>query len=125
MGVTNSFMALARKESKKSDHAFPMGAVIVGKRPLGRGHNMTKTHPKYANPEIHVSTSIHAEIACLIDCSLSNGDTIYVYREDKVGWPAMARPCINCQNELRKRGIKHMIYSIAHPPYYCVEDICP
>lgn len=116
-------MRHAMRESRRSEHDVPMGAVLVNKRPIARGHNMTKTHPKYANPEKHVSISIHAEIACLIDASAIRGDTIYVYREDKQGWPAMARPCANCQEALRDAGVSKMIYSIPHPPYYCEEEL--
>lgn len=111
-------------ESRKSENIFPMGAVLTNKRrAIGTGHNMNKTHPKYANPNKHVSISIHAEIACLIDASDVRGDTVYVYREDKMGWPAMARPCVNCQNALRDYGVKKMIYSVPHEPYFCEETL--
>ena len=123
--MNTKFMELAKRESRKSTHEFPMGAVLVGKRPLARGFNTEKTHPKYANPVEHLGTSIHAEMACLIDASdtFFVHDTMYVYREDKQGNPALSRPCPNCQKELKARGITTVIYSIPHEPFYCKEEL--
>jgi deoxycytidylate deaminase len=117
------FFRLAIEQSKKSTHKVKVGAVLANKRPVARGYNKIKSHPIWANPSKHVKISIHAEIDCLMDSSASEGDTMYVYREDSLGWPALARPCVDCMKVLKERGIRKVIYSIAHPPYYKEEFI--
>jgi deoxycytidylate deaminase len=117
------FFRLARKESNKSTHGVRVGAVIANSRPIARGFNKIKSHTKYANPNIHKKISIHAEVDCLIDASARRGDTIYVYREDKYGWPAMARPCEDCLVRLKEYGIRKILYSIPHPPYFKEEEV--
>jgi tRNA(Arg) A34 adenosine deaminase TadA len=117
------FFRLARLESEKSTHDIRVGAVLANARPTARGYNKIKSHPIWANPDKHVKISIHAEVACIIDSSTQIGDTIYVYRVDKAGWPAMARPCIDCLRTLKEYGVRKMYYSIPHPPYYTFEEV--
>lgn len=114
---------LARAISKESTYKIQMGAVLVRKgKPIAVGKNKICTHPKYANPSKHVKLSIHAEIACLINSNTElKGDTIYVYRENRAGIPALSRPCPECQEALIKYGVKRILYSIPHPPYYAEE----
>lgn len=125
MEILNSigFFRIAMEEAAKSTHDFKVGAVISKSRPVARGHNKIKTHPHYANPIRHKKISIHAEIDCLIDHSAKLGNTIYVYREDKSGWPALARPCADCVKTLKEQGIRKMLYSTSHPPYYAEEEL--
>lgn len=122
--LDTGFFRLAKDASENSNFRVKVGAVLASKRPIATGFNSIKTHPKFANPEIHKKISIHAEIACLIKTKFQdiNGTEIYVYRESN-GEPAMARPCKACLKELKSRGVKRIYYSIEHEPYWESEDI--
>lgn len=104
------FLSLAKEASKKSDHhTYKVGCVIVkGKRVVGRGFNMLKTHPK--SP--HTFKSIHAEFMAAMSAELDiKGATAYVFREQKNGDWAMAKPCKDCWKFLIECGIKNVVYS--------------
>lgn len=107
-----NYFALAKSASLLSTHSkYKMGAVIVNKKPVSVGCNLTKSHPTYANGE--ESFSIHAEIKAIISCPRSKlqGAEIWVYREDKEGNPAMAKPCLICQKYIIEAGIKKVYYT--------------
>lgn len=105
----------AQRASKKSDHPkYQLGAAImVGKSVLGTGSNtIMKHHPISAS--INPQKTIHAEIAALIGCRYRKDladAVVIVYREDKAGQPATARPCSVCREVLRQFGIKRMMYT--------------
>jgi len=118
------YFRLARKESLKSTHDFKVGAVLVSRKPISVGHNVTKTHPKFSNPNLGVKTSIHAEINCLLHSEAGvAGATMYIYRETKDGEPALSRPCPECLEHLRDFGIKCVYYSVPHAPFWCSEKL--
>ena len=103
-----SLFRLARNVSKLSSYKVKMGAVLVNRRPIAVGNNSMKSHPRwnYLNKQ-----TIHAE-ANTIACALSTsgersikGSTMFIYREKKNGYPAMARPCVNCLKLLKKYDI--------------------
>lgn len=106
----DSFMALAKQCSKNSDHhSHRMGCVIVkGSRVLGIGWNMLRTHPK--SP--HEFKSIHAEFMASLNAGRDiKGATAYVFRQQKNGTWAMAKPCDDCWKYLMNLGIKKVVYS--------------
>lgn len=110
---------IAAEESKMNPK---MGAVLVLDKQTVKGYNKDKTHPKYANPEIHVRKSLHAELDCLVNApSLERGE-LYVYRELE-GKPAMARPCNHCMKFIKEAGIDKVHYTIPHSPYWETEEI--
>lgn len=119
-----SYLKLAKTVSKFSDHRVKVGAVIVKRKPIIACANKNVTHPLYADPSKGKSSSLHAEIRCIIHskCDLLGSD-IYVYRETKDGESALARPCKVCLQALREAGIKRMYYSIKEYPYYKVEKL--
>lgn len=114
----------AIEESRKSTFRTKVGACLVVGKSIIKGHNKAKTHPKFANPNIHVRTSLHAELDCFtgIDRDLLKGGEIYVYREI-AGEPAMARPCNHCMKFLKEQGVTKIFYSIAHEPFWESESI--
>jgi len=103
-----------------SSHRTQMGAVIVMKNhPIAVGYNQSKSHP-----EARIS-GLHAEIHS-IKCSDTKdfrGASIFVYRQDKKGNPAMARPCEYCLEELKELGFKWMYYTTKEYPYFEIERI--
>ncbi|MCX9024642.1 MAG: deaminase [Candidatus Methanoperedens sp.] len=104
------FLALARQISKKSDHPkYKMGCVIVkGKKVLGVGFNTCKTHTK--SP--HKYKSMHAEFMAAINAEFDiAGSTAYIFRQQKDGTWAMAKPCGHCWAFLMSNGVKKVVYS--------------
>lgn len=121
-----SYFRLARDASLLSAHnRCRVGAVLVNKRPVVVGFNKHKSHTKYANPEVHVKLSVHAEIDCIIEAKDKNikGWSVYVYREDCNGNIANSRPCIDCLTELKSRGIRKIYYTTKQSPYWKMEYI--
>lgn len=114
--------ALAKQNSIKSTAYYQMGAVIVKKRPLSAGYNINKTHPVYANGTD--AYTVHAEMHALIKCRAdTKGASIYVYREDASGKPAIAKPCKYCMAHIIEAGIRRVYYTIPFEPYYKILEI--
>lgn len=104
-------MNIAKKLSYKSRFRYKMGCVIAnGNEIMGLGvNNPYKTHPRSNN---RVNT-IHAELSAILNSrkeDLTNC-TAYVYRESKEGFPAIAKPCIFCQDLLKQMGIKEVYFT--------------
>jgi len=111
MEYLDKFIELARKLSLNSNHKqHHLGCVITKKNKIiSMGWNKTKTHPK-STARFHM---LHAEIDALLGLSLQDtrGCTAYIYRENKAGKLAMARPCDGCELALKQAGIKKIIYT--------------
>ena len=106
-----SLFKLARIMSRHSTAPnFRLGAVIArGKKVLGTGFNDPyKTHPRSNTPYQH----IHAELSAIINarCDL-RGASIYIYRSGKDENPLLSKPCKNCQEMIKRMGIKWIFYS--------------
>lgn len=116
-----SYFDLAKSASLLSTHPkHKMGAVIVNKKPISVGCNLYKSHPKYADGQ--ESFSIHAEIKAIMSSPRSKleGSEIWVYRQDKEGNPAMAKPCLICQKYIIEAGIKK-VYFTTEKGFECME----
>lgn len=106
----NHFLELARQASEKSDHhSHKLGCVIAkGSKVLGVGFNVLKTHPKSPHP----FKSIHAEFMAAIKADMQiKGATVYVFRQQKNGSWATAKPCASCFEFLMNCGVKEVVYS--------------
>ena len=105
------YFDLAKKLSKKSDHKhYHLGSVIVKKNKIiGIGWNRGRTHPKSPHKYKH----LHAEIDAIIglDFAQLKGSTIYVFRENKQGGLALAKPCSSCMEAIKTSGIKNLCYT--------------
>lgn len=105
------YLRMAKQVSKKSDHhSHKMGCVIVkGNKVLGTGFNAMKTHPK--SP--HTYKNIHAEFMATLNARPASidGATAYVFREQKNGTWAVAKPCKDCRKFLMDSGIRKVVYS--------------
>lgn len=104
------FLRLAKDASQKSDHhTHKMGCVIAkSNKILGVGYNAMKTHPK--SP--HAYKSIHAEFMAIVNAGYDiKGSTVYVFRQQKDGTMAIAKPCSYCWEFLIECGAKEVIYS--------------
>lgn len=109
----NNVIKCAINEVKKSNYDIKIGAVVFkGKRIYGYGHNgirsssISMKHKKWEE-------SLHAEQAAMLnlDWNKLKGCSIFVYRTNKNGQLAMARPCEMCQKLIKYVGIKNMFYT--------------
>ena len=108
----DKYFDLAKRLSLKSDHCrYCIGCVIVKKsKVVGVGYNQLKTHPK--SP--HDYNTIHAEFSAILGVPVADlkGATVYVYRENKKGELALAKPCKHCQKMLEGCGVKTVYYTV-------------
>ena len=118
------FFTLARNASEFSDSPkFKMGAVAVYKsRVIAVSFNKTKGCPIQEKYNVYRGFEIpfnrygtHAEMGCIsqimnLDIDFSKVH-IYVYRENKNGDLAMAKPCPACEKAMRDLGIKNVDYT--------------
>lgn len=78
-----------------------------------------KTHPIQGCDNL--KPYLHAEISALVKRRHFENITtcqMTVYREDRFGMPALARPCAQCQTILKAFGIKKIYYSTPEYPYF-------
>lgn len=117
------WLSLAQNVSMLSDYKMKVGAVLIKKgRPISVGYNKQKSPNKRFITKFNTT---HAEI-CALACSgkiYINKATIVVYRQDKKGNPKLSRPCEHCLLELKKFGVRRIIYSICESPYWREEKI--
>jgi len=96
------FLSLAKKVAKKSWHkSFFHSAVLI------RGGSLIATGYNKGNR--------HAEMACIGKAwgSEVEGCTLLSIRVTKGGLLANGKPCFDCEQALRKAGIKKIMYSTA------------
>ena len=89
------------------------GAVIVkGGRVLSTGVNKERNHPLIVSSE-HIKThcSVHAEVDALKKAGDVRGATMYVARVNKTGQERNSRPCKYCYANIKKSGIKKIVYT--------------
>lgn len=105
------YFSLAKKLSKKSDHRFQMGSVVVrGSKVLGIGfNNARKSHPRAKTPY----NTIHAELSAVLSAGREDlqGSDMYIYRETRDGKPANSFPCGHCLALINDVGIRNIYYT--------------
>jgi hypothetical protein len=88
-----------------------MGAALMRRNQLvARGRNFyKKSHPQSKT----IYNGIHAEFHCLngIDPGKCRGCVLFVARVTNRGTLSMARPCGECLDLLRERGIRAFYYT--------------
>lgn len=76
------------------------------------GINVNKNHPNVLG-EVLVKqhASVHAEVRALARIEDARGCTLYVARMMKCGSPGNSKPCDNCDDYIRARGVKRVVYT--------------
>lgn len=101
------------------------GAIIVkGGSVLAHGVNSYSNDPrmfpitlfgeeKLPHSERGSHLSVHAELAALrkVNPEQLKGAVVYVARVNRRGEPGNSAPCAACADELRKAGVKRVIYT--------------
>lgn len=113
--MTSSIEKKLQEVQKQSNHSqHKLSALILYKgRPLSFGVNdQYKTDPKIKKYTDVKKT--HAEMSAIFRIkskSILKACTMVVYREDKMGNIALAKPCAVCECMIKDYGIKKVIYS--------------
>lgn len=140
---SDSFSRLCKKDrvyfktaeslSELSDHHCRLGAVVVEhSHIIGSGYNSrTRCSPYQARiddkffPNCENRGPLHAETAALIPLMKRrydfSGTTLYVFRKNRNGELAMARPCPRCMEVIKHCGIRKIKYST--PDGFATEKI--
>ncbi|MDA0345531.1 MAG: hypothetical protein O3C54_06180 [Proteobacteria bacterium] len=106
-----SFLAAAAKIATTSAYRFRMGALLVKSgRVLAGDVNVPKISP--STPPNRVST--HAEIRTIKNTRNVRGATLYVARLRSKDFPALAKPCAWCLQEIMKAGISRVVFTTNH-----------
>ena len=110
--VKVKFFELAAKISQKAEHhSHKMSCVIIKKnRIVSVGWNAIKTSPK----SLARFNMLHAEIKALLSNKFEDlkGCTAYIYRANKNGELALAKPCVGCFEALKLAGIIKICYTV-------------
>lgn len=113
--VNVRLLELARTIAETSFSRYRVGCVIARKtQPMYLACNdMLKTHPD-RDPR-----GMCAEFKAInrATTDIANMD-IYVVRIKRDGSPGLAKPCVNCERDIRERSIRRVIYSTSEYPYY-------
>lgn len=93
----------------RAQHA---ASVYKSGRLLAIGINKSRVNNRW-HPNLEGRpASTHAEIAALNQVEDARGCILYVARSLKNGDPAMSKPCADCEAEIKRRGIKKVIFTI-------------
>lgn len=105
-----NFFRLCKKAASKSNYeTHKLGAIIVKNgKPVSVGWNKKTTHPLSTYRFQNQHAEFHAIIKSPVDVS---GATIYLYREDRDGNLATSKPCSICEEFLRQKNIKRVVYT--------------
>lgn len=108
-----AFLSVARYLATKSDLRHKHGAVVVkGGRVLGMGYNKRRNDPRNLNPGRHrYDSGCHAEMSALKGVADPRGSVIFVARVNRMGDDRLSKPCEICAAELKRLGIKKVIYT--------------
>lgn len=113
---------LARIESQKSNHKqHKIGCVLVkGGSILSTGINQIRYKAIGSSHFTKWKESLHAERDALSKCSKEDirGSSLYIYRENANGIPALSKPCSQCSYMLNELGVKKVYFTINFHPYY-------
>ncbi len=105
---------LALKFAESSDGVKRHGAVIVrGGRVLSVGVNKWRNRYLPASVDYDPNLTVHAEIDALSRLENPRGATIYIARVNNQGKAMMSRPCIRCEAELQRLGVKKVVYTVS------------
>jgi deoxycytidylate deaminase len=115
---------IAEKISKRSDFKYKLGAVLLDKsRIISVGYNKNKSHTVARKYFCH--GTIHAEIDAVLKSPRKNleGTTIFVFRRDRNGAMALAKPCPQCAMVLQEYGVKFAVWSTSTFPFWAESTV--
>ena len=112
MSYVEKGIRLAAEAASESDCPnYKIGAVLMkGNKLIARGNNIFK---KSHTQSKTIYNGIHAEFNCLynVDLRKCRSCSLFVARVTNAGALSMARPCPDCLDLLRERGIRVFYYT--------------
>ena len=118
-----AFFKAAEAMAMLSDHRCQLGCVVVNNHKIiSSGHNsesnkhgfQKRLDEKFFNDGKSKGCK-HAEIDALLPLINKRYDltraTLYVFRKNKIGDLAMARPCARCMSIIKGQGIRKIEYT--------------
>jgi deoxycytidylate deaminase len=109
-----AFLSVARYFASKSKARKKHGAVIVKSGSVvGTGFNKDRNSPFVVSPEhIKPHCSRHAEFQAIKEAGENAvGAILYVARVNRQGEDRNSKPCILCEDVIKKNKIKKVIYT--------------
>jgi len=113
---------LKQTRLKSDHHQHKLSAVVMIRSiPIAFGFNQNKTHPIVR--QYDKNKTLHAEVDAVLKArkrlrypmNFNMSDcTVVVYREDRNGKMAMAKPCKICQQIMKDHQIEDVVYSTAN-----------
>lgn len=102
--------------AKMSDCNYKHGSVVrKSGRTIAVGINHNVNDPSKLDEETAKKhAAVHAEVAALNACRKVDltGATVFVARVNNQHEPMMSKPCARCQEALRERGVKKVVYTV-------------
>lgn len=105
------YFDLAKRISSKSTHyQYKLGSVIVNRsKIISIGFNQLKSNPHSPHPYKAVHAEFHSVLG--VDPADLIGADIYIYRQNKSGHLAMAKPCKFCEKMLKDADLKNVFFT--------------
>lgn len=113
-GRAGRWLERARRVAETVDGQWKIGCIIVrGGRVIASAANTQRNEPGVLGEQLWHCT-VHAEIAALRMAGNAAGATAYIARVGRNGMLRHAQPCVNCQDELDKAGVRAVWTSDPH-----------
>ena len=109
-------MELALELASRSEmRTFRHGCILIHRNKISSlGYN--KYSDKFLNLKERFTTTCHAEINCLQNCTdrrKIHESVLFVVRTSALGCVSESKPCKICMSKIRSLGIKKVMYSIS------------
>lgn len=109
MTRVDRFFNLAKEKAVSGDSIRKYRLGAVGVRSDGATVTSRNLSTRVPEPNAHAEKRLVKK--------LDSGSVVFVVRVLADGSLTMARPCVNCQNAMRGRGVKQCFYSINDNEY--------
>ena len=119
----NRLFAVAKEQANRSSCNYRLGACVVKRRKvLGKACNAYKTHPE-TNKDPAFLKGLHAELGACLNTSRNQleGSDLFVVRILKNNSLALSRPCVICQEVLKRFGVSRVFYTMTNSEYGVLE----
>lgn len=110
----NKITSIVQRELSKPFEirkSWTIAIIVRGNRIMAISRNTRRLPLSSVGRDTKKMYSFHAEFNALKKVRYPEGSDMYVVRLLKLGGFANAKPCINCQRIINKRGLKRVFYT--------------
>ena len=114
------FLDCAREIAAMSQERKRHGCVVVKNgNVVGLGFNKFRNNPdNVTEAQIKKNCSYHAEVVALRQAGTNaRGAILFVARLNSNGLDMLSRPCAACETEIRKAGVKKVVWTTGLPSH--------